>query len=277
MQTSNCNVHVNINESLYEFFMRNLKRILPKDLPNFFQSSDDNYFEKIDHRDFWDEIRVPSLAITVLLKERSSFKKAEKILNTEPWMFHHKIERTDSKGTIRIGQQKFYTLNNHLPCCSISPVEESSLERLRLVIFTKNFPESVHVYRLLTGKEGDCIKSDFCLFNITPYLQIAIKQCHPAVVLYNLPYLSVSFYLNTGFVLPLLPSSKSDCDGNKIVLIDTDSHDSGWSSEETRSLSSTTSSRLSSSYYSLPSSISHKRGKRLKDRHSAEIMYGLLQ
>lgn len=277
MQTSNCNIHVNVDESLYEYFVKNIKRILPKDFPNIFQSSDENYFEKFDnHCDFWNEIRVPSLAITVLLKERSTYKKAEKILNSEPWRFHHKIERTDCKGTIRIGQQKFYTLNNHLPCCSISPVEENSLEKIRLVIFTKNFPKCVHVYRLLTGKEGDCIKSDFCLFNITPYLQIAIKQCHPAVVLYNLPTMSVSFCLNIGYVLPLLSSTTSDCDGNKIVLIDSDSQDSGWSSEETRSLSSTTSSRFSGSYYSL-SSCSRKRGKRLKDRHSVEIMYGLLQ
>ena len=136
------------------------------------------------------KLKTPSLAFVLMLQERHPFQSA--VLNEKfkdlPWKFHHKIELSNIKGQKikSIAKQEFYQPGPGLPLWAICPVHFGS-QHLRYTIFTCNFSAMMDFYRILTGKEVEHVKANFCLFELFSVqgvsVQLALKQSaqlHPS-------------------------------------------------------------------------------------------------
>ena len=180
-------------------------------------------------------LKTPSLAFVLMLKEDHPFEgtKSTHKFKDLPWKFHHKIELSNTKGQKiqSIAKQEFYQPGPGLPLWAICPVHFGS-QHLRYTIFTCNFSAMMDFYRILTGKEVEHVKANFCLFELfsTKYtsVQLALKQsaqlhpspCRTAALCFRVQ--------STGYLETLLGASLekiseslfsvSDPDGNCLLI-----------------------------------------------------------
>ena len=128
-------------------------------------------------------LKTPSLSFVLMLKEDHPLEGTMLIQRFKdlPWKFHHKIELSNTKGQKikSIAKQEFYQPGPGLPLWAICPVHFGS-QHLRYTIFTCNFSAMMDFYRILTGKEVEHVKANFCLFELfstkDTSVQLALKQ-----------------------------------------------------------------------------------------------------
>ena len=133
------------------------------------------------------QLATPALAVVLFLREGGPLS-AEDVwqkLQCPPWQFHHKIELSNVRRMPKVGcmaQQQYYSLGStpsSVPLWSVNSVHYGN-EHLRFTVFTKSHKQMVDFYRMLSGREVDCRKTHFALFELytQPGLDVQLGLKH---------------------------------------------------------------------------------------------------
>lgn len=182
----------------------------------------------------------PALSILLFMKETGYMcvTDIQDTLKKPPWQFHHKVELQNKNAPHKaVAQQVFYKLGDDLPLFAACPVLTDN-EHIRVQLYVRNFEAMVDFYRLITDREIETSKPDFCIFELYRQhglaIQLSLKRCQ---YIYPVPVKSAYISFNVKSIQEVRLISKAsiqkvggniytthDPDGNLVVLYENNQH-----------------------------------------------------